>query len=375
MQEDGVADLGEWYWWFAEHEATGRSPLYEEIGRGAAGDRELLASVCELPMAKRQPQLLLAAVRYVCGLAEDWEQFRDFYFHRREEIHAVMRGRRTQTNEPARCAILFPLLAQLPQPLALVEVGASAGLCLLIDRYAYDYGRSTIPPVDGSADAPLFACRASERTPIPTRPLEVVRRAGLDINPLDVTDPQDVAWLATLVWPGEGRRAQLLDAAVRVARRDPPRVVKGDLRHDLARLAERAPKAATLVVFHCSVLAYSISTTLWSASSSGSRLCRSARNGCPAKEQASFRPPKRPKTNRSSPGRRCSLWMAGRSRELTCTGPGCAGCSASMPPIYLVHEASGSTRPTPLPGRRLPAGIGRRARRPSRSIGVPNRVR
>jgi hypothetical protein len=264
VQNDGVADLGEWYLWFAEHEAAGRSPLYEKIGRASAGDRELLASVCELPMAKRQPQLLLAAVRYVCGLAEDWAQFRDFHVQRREEIHAVISSRRTQTNEPARCAILLPLLAQLPQPLALLEVGAAAGLCLLIDRYAYDYdydydydyGRTTIPPADGSADAPLFACRASDRTPIPTRPLEVVWRTGLDINPLDVTDPQDVAWLATLVWPGEGRRTQLLEAAVRVARRDPPRVVKGDLRYDLARLAERAPKAATLVVFHCSVLAY-----------------------------------------------------------------------------------------------------------------------
>lgn len=114
VQEDPVADLAAWYGFFAEHEAAGRSPLYEEIGWGVAGDSVLLRSLCDLPGAKRQPQLLLAAVKLVCGLAEDWAQFRSVYFQRRDEIHAVMRSRRTQTNEPARCAILLPVLAQLP---------------------------------------------------------------------------------------------------------------------------------------------------------------------------------------------------------------------------------------------------------------------
>jgi hypothetical protein len=249
-------ELADWYRWFAEHEAAGRSPLYEQIALGVAGDAELLASLTELPVAKRQPNLLLAAVRHVCGLARDWPEFRDFYVARRDEIHAVINVRRTQTNEPARCSILLPVLAQLPQPLALLEVGASAGLCLLVDRYAYEYGRTKIPPVDGSPDAPVFACRANASTPIPTGPVEVVWRAGLDLNPLDVTNPDDVAWLETLVWPGEGRRAELLRAAVQVARRDPPRIVEGDLRNDLEDLAQQAPKDATLVVFHCSVLAY-----------------------------------------------------------------------------------------------------------------------
>jgi hypothetical protein len=147
-------------------------------------------------------------------------------------------------------------LALLPQPLALLEVGAAAGLCLLIDRYGYDYGDTKIPPIDGSPDAPVFVCQASDRTPLPTRPLEVAWRAGLDINPLDVTNPDDVAWLETLVWPGEARRTELLQAAVRVARRGPPRVIRGDLRHNLMGLAEQAPKMAKLVVFHSSVLAY-----------------------------------------------------------------------------------------------------------------------
>jgi hypothetical protein len=58
------------------------------------------------------------------------------------------------------------------------------------------------------------------------------------------------------VWPGEGARLELLRAALRIARADPPRVVRGDLRHDLTQLAAQAPSDATLVVFHTAVLAY-----------------------------------------------------------------------------------------------------------------------
>ena len=58
------------------------------------------------------------------------------------------------------------------------------------------------------------------------------------------------------MWPGEGPRLELLRAALDVARADPPRVVRGDLRRDLAPLAGQAPPGATLVVFHTAVLPY-----------------------------------------------------------------------------------------------------------------------
>lgn len=69
-------------------------------------------------------------------------------------------------------------------------------------------------------------------------------------------EPDQVAWLEALVWPGEGERLELLRAAVAVARADPPRMARGDLRHDLPALAAEAPADATLVVFHTAVLAY-----------------------------------------------------------------------------------------------------------------------
>jgi Uncharacterized protein conserved in bacteria (DUF2332) len=149
----------------------------------------------------------------------------------------------------------------LPQPLALIEVGASAGLCLLPDRYAYSYGDHSVRPHDVRADAPVFPCRASSGTPLPRTVPHIVWRAGLDLNPLDVADPEQMTWLQTLVWPEQTGRAERLRAAVRIAQADPPRLVQGDLRDGVARRAAEAAKDAPLVVFHTAVLVYLSSET------------------------------------------------------------------------------------------------------------------
>src|SRR6476661_2577761 len=146
---------------FANVEVRGRSPLYEEIARGVATDREAIDFLLTLPTEKQQPNLLLAAVRHLFGTPKDWSGFRERLLANPEAIAASMRRRSTQTNEPARCATLLPLLTRLPQPLALIEVGASAGLCLLPDHYGYDYGDREI------AGTPMFLCAANDPTPIP----------------------------------------------------------------------------------------------------------------------------------------------------------------------------------------------------------------
>jgi hypothetical protein len=105
-----------------------------------------LQFLATLPAAKQQPNLLFAAVRFVCGTPHGWQDFRRLLHDHRNQIAAVMLARSTQTNEPARCATLLPFLASLPEPPALIELGASAGLCLIPGRYAYDYGGHRILP-------------------------------------------------------------------------------------------------------------------------------------------------------------------------------------------------------------------------------------
>ena len=94
------------------------------------------------------------------------------------------------------------------------------------DKYAYDYdGNGLSHPTDGGSDAPVFHCAVNAATPIPERNVEIAWRAGLDLNPLDISSDEDVRWLEALVWPGEGDRQRLLGEALAIARREPPRLV------------------------------------------------------------------------------------------------------------------------------------------------------
>jgi hypothetical protein len=241
---------------FAELEAQDRSPLYADLARNVADDAASLAFLERLPPAKQQPNLLLAAVRHLHGTPRDWPHFRALLHDNVDAVRALMLVRRTQTNEPARCATLLPVLAQLQQPLALLEVGASAGLCLLPDQYAYRYGSRRVTPTPSPLHPPLFSCEASQATPFPDAMPRVVWRAGLDLNPIDLDNTDDVAWLETLVWPEQTARLACLRAAIAIARTIRPRVVKGDLLTDLPALAAQAPTDATLVVFHSAAVAY-----------------------------------------------------------------------------------------------------------------------
>jgi len=241
---------------FAEREAHGRSALYEELARRVARDAVVLSFLATLPRPKQQPNLLFSAMKYLCGVPTDWDHFARLLRDHKKEVAALMMARSTQTNEPARCATLLPLLARIPGPLALLEIGAAAGLCLLPDKYAYDYeGRRVLPSSLVSANPPVFCCRAN-RAPLPVRGLDVIWRAGLDLRPIDIGDHEEVGWLEALVWPDEGDRLELLRAALEIARRDPPKIFEGDLRTELPALIRQAPQDVTLVVFHTAVLGY-----------------------------------------------------------------------------------------------------------------------
>jgi hypothetical protein len=239
----------------AEHELRGFSPSYEQLCLGVAGDEAVLARLDELPPPKRQPNLLLGAVRFLGGPVASYPEFRDWVLANWTELSATMFARRTQTNEPRRCAMLLPVLAALPQPLALLEVGPSAGLCLYPDRYAYRYFGLDGEHSVGSSAVQL-SCTVTGPVPLPGAAPQVGWRAGLDLNPLDVRDDEDVRWLESLIWPEQTERFAILRGAVEIARADPPQLVAGDLLTDLPALAAQAPRDATLVVFHSAVLAY-----------------------------------------------------------------------------------------------------------------------
>ncbi|MGR6742484.1 DUF2332 domain-containing protein [Microbacterium sp. F1-18] len=245
--------------------ARGSSPTYAEWAEGIAGDDELTERISRLGERRGQPNLVFAAARWAgCGL-EPFAVWRDRLLAEWDRVAAITAERRTQTNEVGRCATLLPPLSHIEGPIALLETGTAAGLCLYPDRYAYEYSsaeegplRTIVPERPDAAALPMLRCRVDDPGAIPETIPDIVWRAGIDLAPIDVGDADAVAWLETLIWPGpvHDERIERLRAAVDVARSDPPRIVPGDILDRLPEVAAESPPDTTLVVFHSAVLLY-----------------------------------------------------------------------------------------------------------------------
>ena len=269
---------GGWWRHFAEHECRGYSPLYEAICHAVADAPDVLDLVLAAPSSGRRPNVLLAAAHDLVlrgvdhplrplyeraerheavDVAEAAGAFVDLVRRERSEVERLLSFRRTNTNECGRSAVLVPALrwatTEVGEPLALVDVGTSAGLNLRLDRYRIDYGngRST-----GPADSPVvITCTSTGPAPVEAMAPAIVARIGLDREPVDLDDPAEVRWLLACVWPDTGRLARTR-AAIDLARREPVEVVAGDAVDDLARTVDRLPDDVPLAVTTSWVLAY-----------------------------------------------------------------------------------------------------------------------
>ncbi len=249
-----LEELKQRYLNFAEFEARNYSPSYWSFTTAVADDARVLELLATLPRAKQQPNLLLAVVRLLHGVVGSGREFCHVVTRDWDRIQPEILARSTQTNEPARCAVLLPVLAGLAEPIVLIEVGTSAGLCLFPDKYTYDYGRVQL--VSGESAAPAFSCEVNKKTPLPSKLPEISWRGGIDIHPLSVMDEQDMEWLRLLVWPEHTERLENLNRAIQVAKKSPAEILEGDLVAGLEALVSRAPGDASTVVFHSAVLAY-----------------------------------------------------------------------------------------------------------------------
>lgn len=249
------ADLQDAYADFAAY-ARDDSPCLSAWAEGVAADPEVLAWLADLPTLKRQPNLVFAAARWHGVPAPGpYDGLRDALLGDDGTIRATILARATQTNEAGRMATLVPAFSLLGAgPFALLEVGASAGLCLFPDRWSYRWSTG-----DGLVEAgtgPVLDCAVKGVLPVPVTVPRVAWRGGIDLHPLDVTDTDQMAWLTTLVWPEHHDRRRLLASAIEVARADPPSIVTGDLLTDLPPLVDAASRHGTVVVFHSAVAAY-----------------------------------------------------------------------------------------------------------------------
>ena len=253
------------------------SPMYAELAAGVAADDELLALAAQRQRGQPAPNMLFGAVQYLLlqgvehPLAADYPilrgpepppgrafpRFRAFCLEHRERVADLIASRRTQTQVVRRCTCLLPAFGLVHRearaPLALIDVGASAGLNLNFDRYGYRYlreGTEVLRWGRGAARVELEAdLRGPGMLPEPAQELPVASRDGIDLNPIDLADPDELLWLRALIWPEHvERHGQLVDAAAELDG-SPIRLHRGDASRDLAHLLERVPDETALVVY------------------------------------------------------------------------------------------------------------------------------
>lgn len=257
-ERDKAAD---WFRRFADAEGR-ESPRYREWALAIAEDDELLAKIVKLPVAKRQPVLVLTCARVAGVPLRPFATARPDFIAMWPTIAKLAKSRSTQTNDPRRCSPLLIALNRIRGPIALIEVGASAGLTLIPDHYSYEWtakGRTIrVDPAGGPSTVTVTA-QMSGWGGNPPRIPKIVYREGIDLNPLDVSTPDDREWLEALVWPEQAERHELVRAAADLVVAVKPRMTAGDAVDELRSAVARARKAhpkATVVVWSPAVLVY-----------------------------------------------------------------------------------------------------------------------
>jgi hypothetical protein len=260
------------YWsFFADDARRTGSELYGRLSAGIGGDAELRALAAKARVGQPHANLILGAVHFLilrgakhpltrfyatvggtvsAADADPFPDFRDFVAVHLDAITPLIETRVTNTNEVGRSAILNAGFRALPAdaPLSLIEIGPSAGLNLIWDKYGVRYGVAARVNADASL---VIDCELrGERVP-PAGPAPAVRgRVGLELNPVDLTNADDRDWLRALIWPDQAARLTRLDKAIALFAKEKPEIVAGDALALLPDALAQVPRDAVPVVYH-----------------------------------------------------------------------------------------------------------------------------
>jgi hypothetical protein len=281
MPDSDVDRLVRMFQEFATREFAGHSIRYELLSHAIAEAPGLGEPLLSAPPTQRLALLYFAATQFLLrgparghpltgylptlggsrepdgGLIPTFAAFvRDFG----GELAALCASRTTQTNEARRSAVLRPAFAQAAQfmdgrPVALVELGTSAGLLLILDRYGYDYGGERYGRPDAGPELTMSCeLRGPVRPAHLDRAPEIAERVGLDLYPVDAADAAATDWLRSCVWPEQVDRLARLNAALVEVAAVAPRLVACDMVAGLP--AELSTVDAVPLVFASNALTY-----------------------------------------------------------------------------------------------------------------------
>lgn len=263
----GARTLAQAYRHFGEVDAAELSPLYERIAVALSESDEALRAIETAPARKRHPTVILAALHDLAlagrapALAAAYAATNgdaaadaaiDTLLRMTDSVVAIAQHRKLRTNETGHGAVLYPAIAEAAHrvganAVGLIDVGCSAGLNLNVDRVGITYSNGQSLG-DQSSPVQLSASIVGNRR-LPTRAMpEVVARVGIDLDPVDVTDPDAARWLRACVWPDQSERAARLDADLTLAATDPPLLLHGDALDMLPDAFARIPEDALPVV-------------------------------------------------------------------------------------------------------------------------------
>ncbi|MFZ0388707.1 MAG: HAD-IA family hydrolase [Solirubrobacteraceae bacterium] len=241
-----------------------------DVPPGAVPSLRLMAALHELALTRREPELSAFYPSAGGTRSPDhvWPVAREALERNFDWIELRLH-RTVQTNEPGRSAALYPVLLWLTaahgRPLRLLEIGASAGLNLICDRYRYDVGELTL----GDPDSPVRFEEPWRPAPgidlaAATAALRITHREGCDPNPLDPSSPDDRRRLISYIWPDEPDRLARLDAALSVAAPRPPMVVRAQAIEWLPDALSRRRDGELTVIWH-SVMRQYVDPAEWQA--------------------------------------------------------------------------------------------------------------
>lgn len=269
--------LSEQFKKFAVRECKESSQLYEFLSLKIAEDEEMLELASYAREGQPVPNLFLGAVHYLLlkgkehvlkefypsivtnsrEVEESYFYFKDFCQLYKEEIISILKTKLVQTNEVRRCSYLYPTFCYIfditKKPLALIEIGTSAGLQLLWDKYSYSYGTNQVYG-NKNSDVHITSEIKGDNTPfLHVSSPPVVSRVGIDLHVNDLSNEEDYLWLKSLIWPNHHERRKLFEKAANYVRKNPLTLIEGDGVTLLSEISKKTPKDHVICVFHTHV--------------------------------------------------------------------------------------------------------------------------
>ncbi|MEW8987631.1 MAG: DUF2332 domain-containing protein, partial [Bacillus sp. (in: firmicutes)] len=262
---------------FAVQECKGSSPLYEFLSSKIAEDTLMLDLAGKARKGQPVPNLFLGAVHYLLlkgynhplagfypsltdqplPAEEAYPVFVDFCRTYPDELIELLKSKIVQTNEVRRCSYLYPIFSRISlmtrKPLALIEIGTSAGLQLFVDKYSYSYGSDEI---FGNFDSEVqlrSELRGDQTLLNPLTHFFVATSIGVDVNINDVRNTEDYLWLKALIWPEHAERRELFEKAASYVSNQTLSLIEGDGVEILRSLVSEVPEEQVICVFHTHV--------------------------------------------------------------------------------------------------------------------------